>query len=76
MDERWGLDDITCYCDSSIYNYGNDIEKTPIYETIYIDFIMDGIITHDERCALNELDFTVLKQLRENLYLKKLVQIN
>ena len=44
MDERWGLDDITCYCDSSIYNYGNDIEKTPIYETIYIDFIMDGII--------------------------------
>jgi len=26
---------------------------------------MDGIITHEERCALNELNFTVLKQIRE-----------
>ena len=59
------LDAITCCCDPSIYNFGDTLEE-PIYEDIlckdvYIDFIMDGIITESERCALNALDFTVLR---------------
>ncbi len=63
--ENGNLDQITCCCDPSLYHYDVVLEE-PITETIickdiYIDFIMEGIISEDERCALNALDFSVLK---------------
>lgn len=65
IDRLYGdLSVITCCCEPSLYG-SEEILEEPLYhdvlcKDIYIDFIMDGIISEEEKCALNALDFKVL----------------
>ena len=68
------IDEVTCHCDNAFIDA--NIYLTPpekvyyLCENIYIDHILDGIITQKELHSLNAMDYTLSNRDFENLKAK------